>query len=163
VLVLDDDGGRYTAGVAEVLLDRGKRVTVATHFNSLFPATFYTLDMPFLYQRLFEKGLAYRLNVWASAIAGGSVPLFNIYTGAEEEMVAVDTVVLGTGPKANESLYFELKGKVEDLHRIGDCVAPRKLDHAIYEGFLAGRELWSPEERYIYEGQLERLEEMALA
>src|SRR6185437_6269305 len=56
VLVLDDDGGRYTAGVAEVLLDRGKRVTVATHFNSLFPATFYTLDMPFLYQRLFENG-----------------------------------------------------------------------------------------------------------
>ena len=42
------------------------------------------------------------------------------------------------------------------MHRIGDCVAPRKLDHAIYEGELAGRELWSPEERYIYEGELER-------
>jgi mycofactocin system FadH/OYE family oxidoreductase 2 len=163
VLVLDDDGGRYTAGVAEVLLDRGKRVTVATHFNALFPATFYTLDMPFLYQRLFEKGLSYRLNVWASAIAGDSVSLYNIYTGAEDDTIAVDTVVLGTGPEADESLYFALKAKVEDLHRIGDCVAPRKLDHAIYEGFLAGRELWSPEERYIYEGQLERLEEMALA
>jgi hypothetical protein len=163
VLVLDDDGGRYTAGVAEVLLDRRKRVTVATHFNALFPATFYTLDMPFLYQRLFEKGLSYGLNVWASAIDGGSVSLFNIYTGAEEETVDVDTVVLGTGPVANDSLYFALKGQVADLHRIGDCVAPRKLDHAIYEGFLAGRELWSPEERYIYEGQLERMEEMALA
>jgi hypothetical protein len=44
------------------------------------------------------------------------------------------------------------------VHRIGDCVAPRKLDHAIYEGYLAGRELWSPEERYIYEGELERAE-----
>ena len=39
------------------------------------------------------------------------------------------------------------------------CHAPRKLDHAIYEGELAGRELWSPEERYIYEGELERWEE----
>jgi hypothetical protein len=48
---------------------------------------------------------------------------------------------------------------VENLHRIGDCVAPRKLDHAIYEGYLAGRELWSAEERYIYEGELERWEE----
>ena len=48
---------------------------------------------------------------------------------------------------------------MENLHRIGDCVAPRKLDHAIYEGYLAGRELWSPEERYIYEGELERWEE----
>ena len=52
-----------------------------------------------------------------------------------------------------------LKGTVENLHRIGDCLAPRKLDHAIYEGELAGRELWSPEERYIYEGELERWEE----
>jgi hypothetical protein len=68
--------------------------------------------------------------------------------------------VLATGPKAEDRLYFALKGEVENLHRVGDCVAPRKLDHAIYEGYLAGRELWSPEERYIYEGELERAEPM---
>ena len=73
-----------------------------------------------------------------------------------ETLAGVDTVVLATGPKANDGLYFALKGEVENLHRIGDCVAPRKLDHAIYEGHLAGRELWSPEQRYIYEGDLER-------
>ena len=66
--------------------------------------------------------------------------------------------MLATGPKADDALYHELKGTVTNLHRIGDCVAPRKLDHAIYEGYLAGRELWSPEERYIYEGELERAE-----
>jgi mycofactocin system FadH/OYE family oxidoreductase 2 len=163
VLVLDDEGGRYTAGVAEVLLDQHKHVVVATRFNALFPQTFYTLDMPFLYQRLFDKGLSYRLNVWANTIEGRTVQMFNLYTGAPEEPVQVDSVVLGTSPVADESLYFALKGRVAELHRIGDCVAPRKLDHAIYEGFLAGRELWSTEERYIYEGQLERLEEMALA
>jgi hypothetical protein len=70
----------------------------------------------------------------------------------------VDTVVLATGPKANDALYLELKGRVANLERIGDCVAPRKLDHAIYEGYLAGRELFDPEERYIYEGELERFE-----
>ena len=42
--------------------------------------------------------------------------------------------MLATGAKANDELYFALKGAVENLHRIGDCVAPRKLDHAIYEG-----------------------------
>ena len=67
--------------------------------------------------------------------------------------------MLATGQKANDELYFALKGTVANLHRIGDCLAPRKLDHAIYEGELAGRELWSPEERYIYEGELERWEE----
>jgi hypothetical protein len=44
--------------------------------------------------------------------------------------------LLVAGPKANDELYFALKGTVHNLHRIGDCVALRKLDHAIYEGEL---------------------------
>jgi mycofactocin system FadH/OYE family oxidoreductase 2 len=158
VVVLDDDGTRAAAGVCEVLLDRGSEVELVSRWNALFPATLTTLDMAHLYSRLLGKGLAYRLNSWASAIEDQTVSIFNLYTGAVETIEGIDTVVLATGPKANDELYFALKGKVENLHRIGDCVAPRKLDHAIYEGYLAGRELWSPEERYIYEGELERRE-----
>ena len=99
-----------------------------------------------------------------SEIEGGVVRTFNLYSGQEGSLEA-DTVVLAYGPKANDGLYLELKGKLPELHRIGDCVAPRKIDHAIYEGYLAGRELWDPEERYIYEGELEQeeAEEAALA
>jgi thioredoxin reductase len=158
VVVLDDDGGRYAAGVVEVLLDRGSQVELVSRWNAVFPFTLTTLDMATLYGRLFGKGMAYRLNAWAKSIDGNSVAIFNLYTGAEETIAGVDTVVLATGPKADDDLYFALKGTVASLHRIGDCVAPRKLDHAIYEGYLAGRELWSPEERYIYEGELERIE-----
>jgi len=156
VVVLDDDGTRAAAGVCEVLLDGGAEVELVSRWNALFPSTLTTLDMAHLYTRLLGKGLAYRLNSWAGAIDGGTVSIFNLYTGATETIEGVDTVVLATGPKANEELYFALKGEVANLHRIGDCVAPRKLDHAIYEGYLAGRELWSPEERYVYEGELER-------
>ena len=124
-----------------------------------FPFTLTTLDMPTLYGRLLSKGLAYRLNAWATAIEGDRVSVFNLYTGAQESIEGVDTVVLATGLEGHDELYFALKGRVENLHRIGDCLAPRKLDHAIYEGYLAGLELWSPEERYIYEGELERWEE----
>ena len=88
--------------------------------------------------------------------------LFNLYTGAQDTIDDVDTVVLATGPTANDELYLALKGQFSDVRRIGDCVAPRKLDHAIYEGEFAGRELWSPEERYIYEGELERWEEVTV-
>jgi mycofactocin system FadH/OYE family oxidoreductase 2 len=163
VVVLDDDGSRYAAGVTEVLLDRGARVELVSRLNALFPSTLYNLDMALLYNRLLGKGLTYRLNAWAKGIEGDRVVIFNLYTGAEEEIAGVDTVVLATGPKANDDLYFALKGEVENLHRIGDCVAPRKLDHAIYEGYLAGCELWSPDERYIYEGELERWEEVVVA
>src|SRR5262245_14737859 len=163
VVVLDDDGSRYAAGVTEVLLDRGKRVELVSRWHALFPGTLTTLDMPHVYRRLLGKGLEYRLNAWASAIEGDRVHVFNLYTGAAEVLEGVDTVVLATGPRANDRLYFALKGTVASLHRIGDCLAPRKLDHAIYEGELAGRELWSAEERYIYEGELERWQETALA
>ena len=159
VVVLDDDGSRAVAGVVEVLLDAGKQVELVSRWPALFPGTMTTLDMPHVYGRLLGNGLSYRLNAWASGIEDGRVSLFNLYTGAADSIEGVDTVVLATGQKANDELYFALKGTVENLHRIGDCVAPRKLDHAIYEGELAGRELWSPEERYIYEGELERWEE----
>ena len=163
VVVLDDEGTRLTAGVAEVLLDRGKQVEVVSTYNALFPATAQTLELPILYPRLFDKGLTYRLNSWAKRVEGDTVDVFNLYTGTSERLEEVDTVVLVTRPLADDSLFFELKGTREGLHRIGDCVAPRKLDHAIYEGFLAGLERWDPEERYIIEGELERWPEPAKA
>jgi mycofactocin system FadH/OYE family oxidoreductase 2 len=162
VVVLDDDGTRYAAGVTEVLLDRGCEVQLVSRWPSLFPSTLTTLDMAHLYGRLLGKGLAYRLNSWAISIEGDRVDVVNLYTEAQESLEAIETVVLATGPKANDDLYFALKGRIDNLHRIGDCVAPRKLDHAIYEGALADRELWSPEERYIYEGELERWQESAV-
>jgi mycofactocin system FadH/OYE family oxidoreductase 2 len=163
VVVLDDDGSRFAAGVTEVLLDRGKRVELVSRWHALFPSILTTLDMVHVYGRLLSKGLEYRLNSWATAVEGDRVSVVNLYTGAADTLEGVDTVVLATGPKANDELYFELKGTVENLYRIGDCLAPRKLDHAIYEGELAGRELWSPAERYIYEGELERWEEATVA
>jgi pyruvate/2-oxoglutarate dehydrogenase complex dihydrolipoamide dehydrogenase (E3) component len=162
VVVLDDDGTRAVAGVAEVLLDRGCSVELVSRWPSLLPGTATTLDMAHLYGRLLGKGLVYRLNAWSTGIEGDRVNVINLYTGAGETLTGVDTVVLATGSKADDALYVALKRTVENVHRIGDCVAPRKLDHAIYEGYLAGRELWSPEERYIYEGELERDEPVTI-
>ncbi len=156
VVVLDDDGTRYAAGVTEVLLDRGCAVELVSRWPTLFPSVLTTLDMAHLYSRLLGKGLAYRLNSWAASIDGDRLTIFNLYTGVQEVLDGVDSIVLATGPRANDELYFALKGAGGNVHRIGDCLAPRKLDHAIYEGYLAGCELWSARERYIYEGELER-------
>ena len=75
VVVLDDDGTRAAAGVCEVLLDGGSEVELVSRWNALFPSTLTTLDMAHLYTRLLGKGLAYRLNAWASAIEGDRVSL----------------------------------------------------------------------------------------
>jgi hypothetical protein len=43
------------------------------------------------------------------------------------------------GNEVNDSLYYALKGRVEELYRAGDCVAPRKVDMAIFEGYVVGK------------------------
>ena len=154
VVLLDDDGSRTAAGAAEVLLDRGHQVHVVTRWNALFPFTLGGLDMATLYERTMRKGMTYQVNQWVSAIEGTTLKVFNLYTGEAEPDVMADTIVT-TGAKPDDALYLQLKEHFDAVHRVGDCVAVRKLDHAIYEGYLAGRELFDPRERYIYEGELE--------
>jgi 2,4-dienoyl-CoA reductase-like NADH-dependent reductase (Old Yellow Enzyme family)/pyruvate/2-oxoglutarate dehydrogenase complex dihydrolipoamide dehydrogenase (E3) component len=154
VVVLDDDGGRMVAGVAEVLLDAGADVQLVSRFSALFPGTQLTLDMPIVCARVLGKGLRYRLHSWARSIEEGEVRVYDLYTGSEESIGGVDTVVLGTGPLPNDDLYAQLREDgFGEVHRAGDCVAPRKLDHAIYEGYVAGRELFG-DSRYIDDAEL---------
>jgi 2-enoate reductase len=51
------------------------------------------------------------------------------------ENIEADTVVLATGLEADSSLYDELQGKVDELYRIGDCLAPRKFIDAVHEAY----------------------------
>jgi 2,4-dienoyl-CoA reductase-like NADH-dependent reductase (Old Yellow Enzyme family)/thioredoxin reductase len=48
-----------------------------------------------------------------------------------------DTVVLATGMKPLRELAESFYGIVYDVKLIGDCVRPRKVDDATYEGFFA--------------------------
>jgi hypothetical protein len=50
-----------------------------------------------------------------------------------------DAVITSFYNKANDSLYLSLKGQIEDLYRIGDCLAPRRVLDAIREGASYGR------------------------
>jgi len=50
-----------------------------------------------------------------------------------------DTVVLASGSQPNKSLYESLDGRVSEIYAIGDCVEPRKLMNAIWEGFRTAR------------------------
>jgi hypothetical protein len=51
----------------------------------------------------------------------------------------VDTVVIRTHGVPNAALYFAMQGRVPEVIRIGDAVAVRFADRAIFDGHLAGR------------------------
>jgi hypothetical protein len=46
---------------------------------------------------------------------------------------------MATPNHANNALYRALKGKVPELHAVGDCVSPRNAMDAIYDGYVLGR------------------------
>jgi 2,4-dienoyl-CoA reductase-like NADH-dependent reductase (Old Yellow Enzyme family) len=155
VLLLDDLGTRYSAGVAETLLDQGFDVEFVTRLPALLPSLDTTLDLGEVYTRLMTKGMRYQVNRWARAIEPDAVRLFDVFTEQESTARPVSSVVLATSPRSNARLHAGLAGQVAELHLIGDALAPRRLDHAIYEGEMTGRELFS-DDRYIVEGDLER-------
>ncbi len=59
----------------------------------------------------------------------------------QETLLPADTVVLAVGAAAYNPLEETLKGKVKELHVIGDALKPRKLTEAIREGFDLARDL----------------------
>ena len=50
-----------------------------------------------------------------------------------------DTVVTALGLKPRRKLLDDLKGQVPEVYSIGDCVEPRKVINAIWEGFRTAR------------------------
>ena len=55
--------------------------------------------------------------------------------GGRKGILEADSVVLASGFKPDTSLLEALKGKVPQVYAIGDCVEPRKVMNAIWEGF----------------------------
>ena len=159
VLILDDDGTRHAAGVAQLLLNKGHKVTVVTRFPMYAPITGQTLEMALLYSDVFAKGLSATINSWVKSIKGKQATIYHLYTGEETKMKNIDTFVLACGAQANDSLFHKLNSKLENVHLIGDALAPRSLDHVIYEAELAGREILDDDSRYIQTGDLDGWDE----
>ncbi len=139
VLLIDLDGHHKATGTAEFLADRGKQVHMIT------PALFVggqlgpLQDLYLARQRLAKKGITFTPDIAVLEIQGTVVKGLNVYSNEMIDFEGYETLVLAAGNVSNDSLYFALKGKVEELYRIGDCVAPRKTDMAILEGHKVGR------------------------
>ncbi len=141
VLFIDLDGHHQGAGTAEFLADMGKRVHVLV--PSLFQGSALgpLQDLFLARQRLAKKGVTCTPDIAVLEIQGTLVKGLNVYSNEMIDFEGYDTIVLAAGNVADDRLYFALKGKVKELYRIGDCVAPRKTDMAIVEGNRVGRRL----------------------
>ena len=141
ILFIDEIGNHSTLAVAELLADQGKKVDLVT--NDLFVGIGITGlgDLYFTRQRLLQKGVGFQSDVAVERLEKRTVFARNVFTNTSITYDGYDTVIAATDFSANDQLYRTLKGKVAELYRAGDCVAPRGIEMAIYEGEKVGRQL----------------------
>ena len=151
VVVYDAEGYFVGSGIAELLAKEGFAVDLVTSLDVVSPISDLTLEGPMLRQHLHGAGVTMHRGVTILAIEPGRV------SGEDEfeEPWATDTdgVVLVTQQVSDDALYRELVGDrsaldaagIESVYRIGDCVAPRMISEAIFDGHRMAREIDGPD------------------
>jgi len=139
VLFVDLDGHHQGTGTAEFLSGQGKSVHVITPSLFVGGQLGPLQDLYLAKQRLAKRGVKVTPDIAVLEIQGTLVKGLNVYSNELVDFDGYDTVVLAAGNVAEDRLYFALKGKVKELYRVGDCVAPRKTDMAITEAHRVGR------------------------
>jgi len=128
-------GGLVGCDVAMFLADKGRKVSIVEMLPDV------VLDMVDgdgsrgqVMMLLAQKGITCHTKFKIEEITEKGVITCN-QDGAMQSHSA-DTVVLALGLKPRTKLLEKLKGKVSELHAIGDCVEVRKIGDAVREGFF---------------------------
>lgn len=136
VLVVDTLGGHHATSTAELLAGRGCSVTTATPAMVTAQDLAGTLDLPGWHRRAHALGIVQRTDVVVQQVADGLVALLHHPTGTVTHE-RFDGVVLAAQPAPVDELWRALGG-APDVHRIGDCLSPRKAHAATIEGHRVG-------------------------
>jgi 2,4-dienoyl-CoA reductase-like NADH-dependent reductase (Old Yellow Enzyme family) len=136
VLVIDGTGLWEGAGTAEYLANGGAQVVVITTGPAV-GAALETANRHLFSQRAAAAGIHLLPHTAFAGGTGGTAVLRNVYTGQVTELADVDLIVPAVGRRSDEELYLEWSGRARSpqLHRVGDCVAPRLLREVIRESY----------------------------
>ena len=141
VVVIDATGYYQSADALEYLANRGIRTTAVSHLP-LFAVGIDDNDRPDFEESVNRSGsVEFRCSTLATGIGPSSVSARDLLHGRDTTIDGVDAVVVSIGNDTVDSLYSELRGAVPQVDRIGDCVAPRRIEQAVFEGHQIGRAL----------------------
>ena len=138
ILFIDENGGHHATATVEFLADQGKKIDMITSDLFIGMELAPIGDLYLTRQRLLQKGVTFQMDLVVDEIETDKVKVRDLYTNKPIVFQGYDTIVLDMGNMADDHLYRELKGRVEALYRVGDCVAPRGIDMAIMEGRTTG-------------------------
>lgn len=153
VIVLEEDPQFAGIAVAEHLAANGRTVHLVSphlHAGSQLPIH----HVPDLYRRLAKGHIKVSPHTIATQIEPGRVLCRDRFSGHQWQIDGIDSVVLALANRADNTLFRTLQdaqitrkrqrarirqpAPALSLYAIGDCVAPRQIEHAITDGERVG-------------------------
>ena len=140
VLLLDDTGHWRGAGTAWHLAEQGHAVTLVTPDPMAGAELVRTSADWALRQRLAALGVVTLADSAVSEWHGDGATVVNLLDNSTRR-VESDALVLATINVAETGLLDALAEGDLEVHGIGDCIAPRRANNAIFEGRRLGLKL----------------------
>jgi 2,4-dienoyl-CoA reductase (NADPH2) len=133
VVVIDEVGAHPATSVAELLADRGCRVELLSPAMQVGQDLGTTLDLETWCYRATAKGIVQTTDSVVVGMEEGDLQVLHHPDGRMRRR-GFDTCVLAVPGAADDELYHQLVGRLPSVHRIGDCVAPRRAHAAVVDG-----------------------------
>ena len=136
IVILDAVGHIEGIGLGELLARMGKQVSLAMPLPT--PINLDAETVAAALPRAVRAGVRFHPTTVLASIGDHEATLVNLLSGKPHKL-PVDHVVIRTHGLPDDALYLALKGRVQELVRVGDAVAVRLADRAIFDGHIAGR------------------------
>jgi hypothetical protein len=143
VVVYDADGYFAAPGVAELLAHESHAVTFVTPYETVAPFAAETLEDSLTRERLHAAGVELQRSTILTSVEPGLLRVTGEFGDADT--IEADAVVLVTQRRSRDELFHELDGTLPAVYRVGDCVAPRLIAEAVFDGHRMAREIEQPD------------------
>lgn len=142
VTIVDESGAYWPLALAMLAASAGASVQIVTPHASIGEEAVKTGELQTIMPDLMEAGVQLTTQHVAEGVHNGRLILRSIW-GGETIETPKGTLVMSIMRLANNELYDALRrsGCSAEIRRVGDAVAPRKLEAVIYEAEKLGREI----------------------
>ncbi len=145
VVLVDELGFHQATSTAELMADRGCSVEIVTNAMVVGQDLGITLDLETWNVKAHAKGIGQSVDLvpmgvtragegTSDADLGPVVLTLQHHPTGTEQVRHCDWVVCAVHQQPEDALFHELAGAPFEVHRIGDCLAPRRAHAAVIEG-----------------------------
>ncbi len=145
VVLVDELGFHQATSTAELMADRGCVVEIVTNAMVVGQDLGITLDLETWNVKAHAKGIGQSVDLVPMGVArvgegtpdsglGPVVLTLQHHPTGTEQVRHCDWVVCAVHQQPEDELFHELAGAPFEVHRIGDCLAPRRAHAAVVEG-----------------------------